>query len=275
LGPERFELSTFGLGLMARIELARNLSPTKPATLPVELRSHSSFVSNSPNTGAVRTRNLSIIPYTRWEESTMELQCDNCHQTFVRCKAEFDRDILHKFCSFDCYTTFINNDIRLQCTQCCKTFSRRRCEITGNRKSRNTRSDNVFCSRSCAATYNNLHKNHGTRRSKLEVWLEEQLRVRYPNLEILFNAKEAINAELDIHFPTLGLAFELNGIYHYEPIHGERKLASIQSNDYRKFAACAEKGISLCVIDVSTMTYFKPAKGQRFLEIITNIVEAG
>jgi hypothetical protein len=137
---------------------------------------------------------------------------------------------------------------------------------------RKSKSGNRFCSRSCAATYNNLHKTTGTRRSKLEVWLEEQLRKLYPDLKILFNAKEAINAELDIHFPDLNLAFELNGIYHYEPIHGPKKLASIQTNDHRRFSACAEKGIALCIIDVSTMTYFKPTKGQYYLNIITNII---
>jgi hypothetical protein len=101
---------------------------------------------------------------------------------------------------------------------------------------------------------------------------EERLRERYPDLEILFNTKEAINAELDIHFPSLNLAFELNGIYHYEPIHGEEKLTSIQTNDHRKFAACTEKGISLCIIDVSMMKKFRPANGQRFLDIIIEIM---
>ena len=36
-------------------------------------------------------------------------------------------------------------------------------------------------------------------RSKLEKWLEEQLIKMYPNLEIHFNRKDAINSELDIY----------------------------------------------------------------------------
>lgn len=131
-----------------------------------------------------------------------------------------------------------------------------------------------FCNHSCAANYTNAHKTVGTRRSKLEVWLEEQLRQRYSNLEILFNAKETINSELDIHFPSLDLAFELNGIFHYEPIYGSEKLASIQNNDQRKFQACLEKGIELCVLDVSMLKYFKPAKCQRFLNIIVGVIDA-
>jgi hypothetical protein len=135
------------------------------------------------------------------------------------------------------------------------------------------KSKHNFYGHPCAASYQNTHKTTGIRRSKLEVWLEEQLRQRYPDLEILFNAKEAINAELDIHFPSLNLAFELNGIYHYEPIYGPKKLASVQTNDCRRFQACLEKGIDLCVIDVSSMLHFKPNKGQRYLDIITHIVD--
>ena len=40
---------------------------------------------------------------------------------------------------------------------------------------------------------------------------------------------EAINSELDVYVPSLNLAFELNGIFHYEPIYGEKKLNQILS----------------------------------------------
>ena len=116
---------------------------------------------------------------------------------------------------------------------------------------------------SCAGTYNNTHKTHGTRRSKLEVWIEEQLTKLYPNLEIHFNQKDTINSELDIYIPSMKIAFELNGIFHYEPIFGEDQLNKIQNNDHRKFAACHEAGISLCVIDTSGQKYFKPKSSQR------------
>ena len=113
----------------------------------------------------------------------------------------------------------------------------------------------------------------GTRRSKLEVWLEAQLRDLYPNLTLLPNDKTAINSELDLYFPDLRLAFELNGIFHYEPIYGPEKLASIQNNDHRKFAACIERGISLCILDSSKMTYFKESKAKVFLDIIRRIIQ--
>lgn len=56
---------------------------------------------------------------------------------------------------------------------------------------------------------------------------------------------------MDIYIPVLSLAFELNGIFHYEPIYGEGKLLSIQNNDDRKFQACLEHDIELCIINSS------------------------
>jgi very-short-patch-repair endonuclease len=131
---------------------------------------------------------------------------------------------------------------------------------------------NNFCSSSCAAIYNNTHKTYGTRRSKLEKYLEEKLKEKYPKLDIHFNRKDAINSELDIYIPSLKLAFELNGIYHYEPIHGPEKLASVQNNDQRKFQACLERGIELCIIDTSSIKHFKENKANKFLNIIIEII---
>jgi hypothetical protein len=137
-----------------------------------------------------------------------------------------------------------------------------------------TRTPKNFCSRSCSATYNNTHKTKGNRRSKLEKWLEEQLTVLYLELEILYSNKTTINSELDIYIPSLKLAFELNGIFHYEPIYGEDKLNQIQNNDNRKFQACLEKGIELCIIDTSQHKYVKPSTSQKYLDIITHLVNS-
>lgn len=132
---------------------------------------------------------------------------------------------------------------------------------------------NIFCTQSCAAKYNNTHKATGTRRSKLEVWLEEQLTLNYSDLEIHFNRKDAIESELDIYIPSMKLAFELNGIYHYEPIHGKELLEKIRNNDNRKFQACLERDIELCIIDSSKLVYFKESSAKVFLNIIVNILD--
>lgn len=109
---------------------------------------------------------------------------------------------------------------------------------------------------SCAAKYNNQHKKHGTRRSKLEIWLEETLTKKYPDICFIFNGKEAIGSELDIYVPSKNIAFEINGIFHYMPIYGQETLDAIQSNDAAKAMACAERKITLHIIDTRDHKYF-------------------
>ncbi len=155
--------------------------------------------------------------------------------------------------------------INVNCLNCKKEFKKRISQIN--------KTPNNFCSRSCAATYNNTHKISGNKRSKLEIWLEKELTNLYPQLLILYCDKETINSELDIYIPLLHLAFELNGIFHYEPIYGQTKLQQIQNNDDRKFQACLEKNISLCIIDSSKQKRFTEKSSQQFLDIISNIID--
>jgi hypothetical protein len=154
-----------------------------------------------------------------------------------------------------------------ECAFCKKPVVRKKIETSRNKSSR------LFCNRSCAAKYNNCHKSHGTRRSKLEAWIESELVKLYPSLEFHFNQKDAINSELDIYIPSLRLAFELNGIYHYEPIHGAEKLATSQNNDSRKLQACIERGISFCTIDTSASKSFKPERDQKYLDLICQLID--
>lgn len=201
----------------------------------------------------------------------LALKCKFCKNTFFlkkrRIQAIIKGKCTHKgfFCSNTCQRSDESPPIFVNCKNCDKKLKKIASQIK--------RGSNNFCSRSCSATYNNKHKTTGTRRSKLEIWLEEQLPSLYPNLLIHYNKKDAINSELDIYIPSLSLAFELNGIFHYEPIYGKTKLAQIQNNDNRKMQACLEKEIELCIIDVSGMKYFKPKNAQKYLDIITSIID--
>ena len=78
---------------------------------------------------------------------------------------------------------------------------------------------------------------------------------------------------MDIYIPSLNLAFELNGIFHYEPIYGLDKLTNTQKNDQRKFKLCLENNISLCVIDTTKQIYFKEKSSLEFLKIIQKIID--
>ena len=197
----------------------------------------------------------------------IELKCIVCNTIFYKTPQRANE--AKKFnwaitCSKVCLLAHKTTAITVSCNNCKKNFIKQLCNIA--------KTKNNFCTKSCAATYNNTHKTKGYRRSKLEFYLEEQLKILYPNLEIKFNDKTTINSELDIYIPSLNLAFELNGIFHYEPIYGLEKLSQIQNNDNRKFQACLEKNISLCIIDTSKFGYFKKEKAREFLSIVINVI---
>jgi len=103
--------------------------------------------------------------------------------------------------------------------------------------------------------------------------LEKKLKEKYLSLEIHCNRKDAINSELDIYIPNLRIAFELNGIFHYEPIYGKDKLDKIKNNDERKFQACIENNIELCIIDTSRLLYFKESNAVKYLDIISSLID--
>ena len=201
----------------------------------------------------------------------LDLQCEQCGSLFKKTKNLIQSSIkgnpMHKlrFCSLVCCGKAQNKKQLINCKNCNKEFFKNNSQIK--------KVTNSFCCSSCAATYNNTHKTKGYRRSKFEIYLEQILPPKYPNLEFHFNRKDAINSELDVYIPTISLAFELNGVFHYEPIYGQDKLKQIQTNDNRKFQACLEKNIELCIIDVSSMEYFKPDKCEKYLNIIINIIE--
>ena len=202
-------------------------------------------------------------------EDKLPLQCEQCGKTFYVIKKQITHEIKYnkngyKTCSVICNNLLKGTISQVTCEHCGKTFNKRKCQIEKTKHN--------FCCKSCAAYFNNTHKKIGFKRSKLEVFLEKELKQLYPNLLILFNDREKIGYELDIYIPNLGLAFELNGIYHYEPIYGNEKFQKIQNRDANKFYLCQQNNISLCVIDTSSQKYFKEQTSKKFLTIIVNII---
>lgn len=195
------------------------------------------------------------------------LICSQCNLTYHRTKRIIRRGILYKnteknFCSTICAGNSNNTSITEPCANCQKLVTRNLAERLSAK--------NIFCNSSCAASYNNKHKAYGTRRSKLEVFLEEQLRILYPSLQIIANGKEAIESELDFYFPELRFAIELNGPTHYEPIYGADKFEKIQAGDRQKLIRCYEAGIELMIVDVSKVTYLNKERKKYFLDILTS-----
>jgi hypothetical protein len=131
---------------------------------------------------------------------------------------------------------------------------------------------NNFCSRSCSAKYNNAHKRHGTRRSKLEIYIEEQIIQWRPDLIMICNDCSLIQSELDFYFPELKIAIELNGIFHYEPIYGNDKFERIQLNDAQKIIRCNEVGVELCVIDTSSVKNLTASTKEKYWNLIHGLL---
>jgi len=200
----------------------------------------------------------------------LPVKCIICDKTFYKLKRVIQRikyeylSYTSNYCSSECQGVDMYKSIKINCTNCQIEVIKQPSQLKSVK--------NPFCSQSCAATYNNLHKTHGTRRSKLEIWLEQKLIQLYPKLNILYCDKTAINSELDIYIPSLNIAFELNGIYHYEPIHGQNKLNQVQNNDNRKFQACLENNIELVIIDTSSLKYYKEQNCIKYLDIISKII---
>lgn len=198
------------------------------------------------------------------------LECLCCHKPFLKAKRHIQVVLKGKtyktmnYCSNSCREASNHPPIFVVCEQCQKQFRKTASAIH--------KTQHNFCCKSCAAKYSNAHKTTGTRCSKLEKWLQEQLTLLYPSLEFHFNRRDTLNAELDIFIPSIKLAFELNGIFHYEPIYGQEKLSSTQNNDQRKFQACLERSIELCILDTSSQKYFKVKTSQKYLDIISDII---
>ena len=47
-----------------------------------------------------------------------------------------------------------------------------------------------------------------------------------------------------------------------------------ENNDTRKFQACLERQIELTIIDSSSLSYFKPSRAQKYLDMIRTIIDA-
>jgi hypothetical protein len=127
--------------------------------------------------------------------------------------------------------------IEVNCLQCNILFKKQISQIKKTQKN--------FCSSSCSAIYNNKYKTTGFRISKLELYLQEKL------IGYNFNFNNRIicdGLELDIYIDELKVAFEINGIVHYNPIYGIEKYNKIIKRDLLKNKLTKDKGIILYTI---------------------------
>lgn len=198
----------------------------------------------------------------------IEVECKNCGSRVKKTVGRYNESIKNGwnfFCSIPCRYGYQEKGAKYYCAKCHTAIRRTPAQIRQTKR-------NVFCSKSCAASYNNSHKRYGTRRSKLEMFIEEQLRRELPALSLRCNTNYPLGLELDFYFPELGLAIELNGLVHYAPVYGQEKLARIQKNDKRKARLCLKAGIELFVVDVSDRAYLTQKRKEKYWIEIKELV---
>lgn len=251
---------------------------------------------------AYHCRQCNKIKRQTFTESSLDKSktytCATCSKQFIRARQVSAYVSKHstkhpKFCSHQCYWESIKTIQPVNCITCNQSYkpspsshskycSRRCFRIALPAKCHQCLSgihpDDAkikyktyrFCNLQCKELYIKLSQHYGV--SKLERWIQTQLLLLYPTIHFEFNQRAAINGELDIYIPSLNLAFELNGPFHYEPIYGPEKLKNVQNNDNRKFQACLEQGIELCIIDTSKQRKASIKTSQPYLGIICNLI---
>jgi len=199
------------------------------------------------------------------------IACENCGTPHYKAQCEVIKGLNRNkrfFCSQKCQHEYHSTSQNVMCANCGKDFWKLPSQIT------KSKSKNNFCSKSCAATFNNKHKQFGTRRSKIETLIETMLVATYPTLEFQCNQKDTIGSELDFYFPTLKLAIQIQGPLHYQPIYGQAKLDQIQCMDEEKRVACLKQDIRLIELDCSDDKYLNKKKiEERLLQIKTILAE--
>ena len=191
------------------------------------------------------------------------IKCAFCNELHYKAQCEVIKGLKRNklfFCSLICHGKFHSTKIEVNCANCEIKFFKLPSQI------KNTK--NNFCSKSCAATYNNKHKTNGTRRSKLEKIIEENIILEFPNLKFTCNDKTIIDSELDFYFPDLKIAIQINGIFHFEPIYGQDKLDKIKLLDKEKRIKCKENNIKLFEINCAFDKYLnKKIQVERWLQV--------
>ncbi len=207
----------------------------------------------------------------------LKFECEICSNEFTSTKKYLRRALgitIHprkpsiKYCSRKCQSIGRKTGVEVKCEECGKEVYRCLNEIKSSKNSI------FFCSNECKGINWNKNKDFGFNRSKIEIWVEEELAKKY-KFNIIFNDRDLLGYELDIYIPSLKIAFELNGIFHYEAIFGKDKLKVTKERDLFKINECLKKKVKLSVIDITDIKNFTPFKGKKYLDYIIKEIDGG
>jgi len=130
-----------------------------------------------------------------------------------------------------------------------------------------------YCSGTCRNKINN--KEIFGVRSKSEIYLEERLNNEFPNLMMIFNDREVLNGkELDVYIPSLNLAIEWNGIYHYKKIRDDESFEKTANKDKQKINECFELGIKLYIVkDLTSSKKFIKEETEKIIKFVKQKIQ--
>ena len=196
------------------------------------------------------------------------VECKNCGKPALKSVTRYNESLKNNwnfFCSRTCRYGYQEKGRETPCAQCQKPVRKTPAEIRKTKR-------HAFCSKSCAASFNNRHKEHGCKRSRLEKYIEQQLIREFDGLVFTCNSVDVIKAELDFYFPRLNFAIEINGIIHYKPIFGLAKLKQIQDSDRLKAESCNKQKIDLQIIDVSCEVSYTKMMREKYWKVVKELV---
>jgi hypothetical protein len=203
--------------------------------------------------------------------SLLNKKCEYCNtiflidERFIKYSIKVNQIKRRCFCSKKCSDQYHTTSPTVECANCKILFKKQMNQIK--------KCKNNFCCQSCAAIYNNKHKTTGTRRSKLECFVEKMLKEKYTNIVFRSNFIQKSGYELDFYFPDLKIAIEINGIFHYKPIYGLDKLNRIKKNDRQKKKLCKQDNIKLYILK-DNLKKFSLEYANKFSKRVTKIIDS-
>ncbi len=222
----------------------------------------------------------SLYTQKQYDESNsrnkiLPVQCKQCKKTFYISKHNIQNALNPKksdtfdFCSRKCHGDSTRKSKKVTCKTCGESFLKKLSVI------KITNSN--YCSVQCSYSGNKKNfqiKSALSHRSKLEIYLGEQIKNYYVNLKLVTNDREQLDGlELDFYFPEISLAIELNGIFHYQPIFGQEQFDKQIERDGCKFILCGQKNIALAIIDSSSCKKITLKAKDKYWEITKSIID--